>query len=147
MNLAHSNVNMREHITLWSNEETYHLLDSRLVLNAKTLAEVKKKSKDCRFDTDLPDEVLRRLIMVVNRFKNGVSFSAVKPVSLVDPLVTLTQNEKALLQALIVDERVLKAYYSSVKQLGLKIAYEFTGFVLGYYFKGFVNEIRNRKKC
>lgn len=136
MNLTQTNVNMREHITLWSNEETYHLLDSSLVLNAKTLSSIKQNSKEIRFDTDLPDDVLRKLIMVVNRFKNGVSFNSAKPVSHTDPLISLTQNEKALLQALVANQKVLKAFYTTIKNLGLKIAYEYTGFVLGYYFKG-----------
>jgi hypothetical protein len=59
-----------------------------------------------------------------------------KPMSLNDPFVTLTQNEKQLLEAVIVDEDILKTFHDMIKQLGLRICYEYMGFILAYYFRG-----------
>lgn len=58
-----------------------------------------------------------------------------KPMSLNDPFVTLTQNEKQLLETVIADEDILKTFYQTIKKLGLRICYEYIGFILAYYFR------------
>lgn len=63
--------------------------------------------------------------------------------SLNDPFVTLTQNEKQLLESVVIDEDILKTFHNSIKQLGLRICYEYMGFILAYYFRGEI--IRQRR--
>jgi hypothetical protein len=65
-----------------------------------------------------------------------------KPMSLNDPFVTLTQNEKQLLESLIMDEDILKTFYDTIKKLGLRICYEYMGFILAYYFRGDPNKTK-----
>ena len=76
---------------------------------------------------------------LTSRFKNSVKFQASKPMSLNDPFVTLTQNEKQLLEILIKDEDVLQTFHITIKNLGLRICFEYTGFILAYYFRGEIN--------
>lgn len=56
--------------------------------------------------------------------------------SLNEPFVTLTQNEKQLLEALVEDEDVLRNFHVAIKNLSLRICFEYTGFILAYYFRG-----------
>ena len=69
-----------------------------------------------------------------------------KPMSLNDPFVTLTQNEKQLLQLLVEDEDILKTFYETIKKLGLRICYEYVGYVLAYYFRGRTHKTKMKKK-
>lgn len=65
--------------------------------------------------------------------------------SLNDPFVTLTQNEKQLLEILVEDEDVLRTFHNTIKNLGLRICFEYTGFILAYYFRGTCDQTRTMR--
>jgi hypothetical protein len=134
MDNAQTNVNLREHLTIWSSEETYHLIEWRLIHNPHIL----KSQSDEKYvyNSNLSDEILRRLVSVINRYKNTMKFQAPKPMNLRDPFVTLTQNEKLLLQKFVENEEDLKNFYLMIKILGLEICFEFCGYILAYFFRG-----------
>jgi hypothetical protein len=67
MNTALTNVNMREKLTLLSNETTYHHLDIQLIHNQKVLEAMKANPTGYSFKTSLPDQILHKLVIVVNR--------------------------------------------------------------------------------
>ena len=67
MDSALTNVNMREKLTLLSNDNTYHHIDMQLVHNEGVLAEVKASTSEYSFKTGLPDQILYKLVIVVNR--------------------------------------------------------------------------------
>lgn len=67
MNSALTNVNLREKLTLLSNEKTYHHIDLQLIHNQKVLEAVKADPTAYSYKTDLPDQILHKLVIVVNR--------------------------------------------------------------------------------
>ena len=67
MNSALTNVNMREKLTLLSNQKTYHHIDLQLVHNEIVLENVKSDAENYSFKTDLPDQIVYKLVIIVNR--------------------------------------------------------------------------------
>ena len=58
---------MRKKLTLLSNEKTYHHVDLQLIHNQKILEAVKSDPENYSFKTGLPDQILHKLVIVVNR--------------------------------------------------------------------------------
>ena len=67
MNSALTNVNMREKLRLLSNENTYHHIDIQLVHNEVVLENVRTDPEKYSFKTGLPDQILYKLVIIVNR--------------------------------------------------------------------------------
>jgi hypothetical protein len=67
MNSALTNVNMREKLNLLSNENTYHQIDLQLVHNEAILESLKTEDPNFSFKTGLPDQILYKLVIIVNR--------------------------------------------------------------------------------
>ena len=67
MNSALTNVNLREKVTLLSNENTYHHIDLQLVHNQQVVESVKADPLKYSFKTGLPDQILYKLVIIVNR--------------------------------------------------------------------------------
>ena len=144
MDSALTNVNLREHLRINSSEKTYHLIEWRLIHNPEILKH--QTEEEYIFESFLPDEIIRRLVSVINRYKNTMKFQAPKPMNLKDPFVTLTQNEKLLLEKFVEDESKLKQFYEMVKKLGLEICFEFCGYVMAFYLRGKSNLKKNQQK-
>lgn len=67
MNSALTNVNMREKLTLLSNQNTYHHIDLQLVHNQVVLENMESDSENYSFKTELPDQIVHKLVVIVNR--------------------------------------------------------------------------------